>query len=259
MPGSIVGSRYLNRHFVRVTLDAPDIGRLDLPTEPDTAVGFYFGTGDSAPGRTYTVRQDPREHARLAVDILLHGDGVGTAWVNRATAGDEVALAHANSWYRPPPATDWQLLVADMAGLPALARILEKPPIIPTTVVVDVLDDALDYVPHWHDVAVVPAPDGAVTRTVRAHTSARGLGYCWFAGEAGDARAVRKHLRRELHWESSRLDVMGYWRRNSADWDNRFAETGADLYSVYTRAMDAGKSPKDAMEEFDEALERAGL
>jgi NADPH-dependent ferric siderophore reductase len=258
VPASVVESRYLNRHFVRVTLEVPDIGRLDLPTEPDTAVGIYFGTGDSAPGRTYTVRRDRRQDARLVVDILVHGDGLGTAWARRVAAGDEVALAHANSWYRPPSATAWQLLVADMAGLPALARILEEPPAIPTTVVVDALDD-LDYVPHWHDVAVVPARDGAVARTAMAHTSAGGGGYCWFAGEASDARAVRKHLRRELLWESDQLDVMGYWRRDSVDWDSRFALVGIDLYSVYTQAINNGKSPKDAMEAFDEALEQAGL
>ena len=52
---------------------------------------------------------------------------------------------------------------------------------------------------------------------------------------------------------------MGYWRRNSADWDSQFARLGADLYAVYTRALDEVRSAKVAMEEFDEALERAGL
>ncbi|PQP53514.1 siderophore-interacting protein, partial [Mycolicibacterium austroafricanum] len=101
----------------------------------------------------------------------MHGDGVGTAWASRAAEGDKVVLAHANSWYRPPATTDWQLLVADMAGLPALAAILDDPPPVPTTVFVEVVDDdALAYLPTQPDVTVVPSFDGALPQRVSAYT-----------------------------------------------------------------------------------------
>jgi NADPH-dependent ferric siderophore reductase len=258
--GSVVESRSLSAYFTRITLDVPDVERLNLPNGADTAVGIYFGGERSAPGRTYTVRRDDRRDARLVVDILMHGDGLGTAWASHVAEGDKVILAHANSWYRPPPTSDWQLLVADMAGLPALAAILDDPPTVPTTVLVEAVDDdVLAYLPTQPDVTVVPSFDGALPQRVSAYIPPEGAGYCWFAGEASDARAVRKHLRRELHWELAQLDVMGYWRRHSAGWDDRFALVGAGLYSVYTKALDDGKSAKDAMEQFDEALEQAGL
>lgn len=195
----------------------------------------------------------------------MHGEGIGTAWANQLSRGDTVVLAHANSWYRPPATADWQLLVADMAGLPALARILDDPPPVATTVIVDVIGDvALDYLPLQRDVTLAPLfgtghGGSALTQRVAAHTGRAGRGYCWFAGEAGDARAVRKHLRRESCWDFDQLDVMGYWRRNSADWAARYERIGADLFSAYARARGDGKGHKDAFEEYDEALERAGL
>lgn len=262
---SVVESGSLGGHFTRVVLDVPDVDRLSLPLDGDTAVGLYFGESLAAPGRTYTVRHDDRPNARLVVDILMHGEGVGTAWARGLSIGDKVVLAHANSWYRPPASTEWQVLVADMAGLPALARILDDPPPVPTTVIVDVVDDGdLAYLPQQHEVTLVALSgtgDGgsALRQQVAAHIGRGGGGYCWFAGEASDARAVRKHLRRELRWTPEQLDVMGYWRRDSPDWDNRFARVGVGLYSAYTAALADGKSGKDAFEEYDEALERAGL
>ena len=249
----------VSAHFTRVVLEVPDIERLTLPRHGDAAVGVYFGDSLSAPGRTYTVRDDDRANGRLVVDILMHGDGVGTAWARRARRGDKVILAHANSWYHPPMTTRWQLLVADMAGLPALARILDDPPAVPTTVVLDVDDDHLGYLSSRRGVTSARTLGVPLPQLVAAHTGTAGPGYCWFAGEAGEARAVRKHLRRELRWSHDQLDVMGYWRQDSTAWDRRFARVGADVFSAYTRALDAGQSRKRAFEEFDEALERAGL
>ena len=52
---------------------------------------------------------------------------------------------------------------------------------------------------------------------------------------------------------------MGYWRRDSSDWDRRFAPVGPSLYAVYEKALAEGKDEKLAFEEFDEALEQTGL
>ena len=257
--GSVVETRSLSPHFTRVVLDVPDLHALELPRCGDAAVGVYFGDTLSAPGRTYTVRRHDQDSGKVVVDVLMHGYGIGTDWVRHVADGDKVVLAHANSWHRPPAKAEWQLLVADMAGLPALARILEEPVGVPTAAIVEVADEAaLGYLPSESSVPVTRAT-GPLVAEVTAGIRAGGYGYCWFAGEATQARAVRKYLRRELHWDLEQLDVMGYWRHHSADWDMRFADVGADLYSVYTAALADGRSEKDAMEAFDEALERAGL
>lgn len=93
---------------------------------------------------------------------------------------------------------------------------------------------------------------------VRDLTLPDGRGYCWFAGEAGESRAVRKYLR-GLGWTIDQYDITGYWRSDSETWDARFAEFQDDVLAVYTRALADGKGDKAALEEFDEACERIGL
>ena len=83
--------------------------------------------------------------------------------------------------------------------------------------------------------------------------------YCWFAGEAAESRAIRKHLRGNLRWDRRSYDVIGYWRVDAERWTQAYVERGAELFAVYRQALDDGKSEKQASEEFDEALERAGL
>ena len=62
-----------------------------------------------------------------------------------------------------------------------------------------------------------------------------------------------------MGWGRDRYDVIGYWRRDGERWSQAYAEHSAELFAVYQQALAAGKSEKQAAEEFDEALERAGL
>jgi len=55
------------------------------------------------------------------------------------------------------------------------------------------------------------------------------------------------------------FDILGYWRRDSEAWDKRYAPVASDLFAVYEKALADGKSDKLAAEEFDDALEQAGL
>jgi NADPH-dependent ferric siderophore reductase len=272
----------------RVVLDVPDLPRLNLPSAADAAVGIYFpavgqrsapdmqcidGVWDyhdqaSAPeGRNYSVRfQDPVTN-QLTVDIVLHAEGAGTDWARQAAIGDSVGLSHARSWYRPEPTTDWQLLVADIAGLPALARIIsESSTQTMLLAIVEVLDDTdLDYLPTPSHVTLVPAvgsgngrPGSRLAELVAQQRLPAGRGYCWFGGEAAQSRAVRKYVR-ALGWTAEQFDVVGYWRHDSEAWDRRFADVADEVVAVYERALADGKGDKIASEEFDEALERVGL
>jgi NADPH-dependent ferric siderophore reductase len=271
-------------------LHAPDLDRLELPDSADAAMGIYFpSTGPEIPlppmecrngvwgyydaepaphGRTYTVRHCDPTANQITVDFVLHGHGVGTDWLGRAAQGHHVALAHPNSWYRPSSAADFQLLVADLAGLPALARILEGlSPESRAVVIVEVVDESdLDYLPTRPNVSVVSSvgTGNGVTESVLARLVADQYltddrGYCWVGAEASQTRAIRKFLRAERGWGPQQLDILGYWRRHSERWDARYAQVGPELFSVYQRALAEGKSEKVAQEEFDAALERAGL
>jgi hypothetical protein len=124
----------------------------------------------------------------------------------------------------------------------------------------------LDYLPRRPDIEVVASVgtgngvnDGALLRLATTRGSRGDRGYCWFGGEAGAARAIRKLLRRELCWSVEQFDVMGYWRPNSAEWDRQYAEIGPQLFTGYHKALAEGKDERLAAEEFDLALERKGL
>ena len=267
--GYVVESAPLGRNVRRVVVHAPELSRLQLPWFGDAALGIYFTTTDEAAptARTYTVREHNPSGRSITVDVVLHGDAAGTRWATDAAPGDRVELAHAKSWFRPPRHADHHVLVADLAGLPALARLIEHHAHGDTVAIVEVPDeDDLDYLPKHPTVRLVTSigtgnglTDSVLARLVAQNCPATGLGYCWFAGEAAEARKVRKLLRHEYGWPADQLDVVGYWRRNAQEWSQRFEPHGRRMYSVYEQAIAEGKNEKAALEEFDEALERLGL
>ncbi|MCF3939595.1 siderophore-interacting protein [Gordonia tangerina] len=273
----------------RVQFHVPDLARLALPGDPDEAVGIYFplpgetatpemecrngvwGYHDpeSAPeARNYSVRAIDHATGTMTVDFVVHSHGPATAWAQRAELGHQVVMAHARGWYRPPP-TQWRLLAADLAGLPALARILQEDNGTTSTIAVVEVPaaielDYLDDVAHDADIVLVPGSGNGIgpsvlAETMRHLTLPAGPGYCWFAGEAAESRAVRKWLRNEHHWRRESYDTIGYWRSDGEEWSRRYAAYGDELFDVYQGAIAAGKGEKAAAEEFDEALERRGL
>jgi NADPH-dependent ferric siderophore reductase len=135
---SVVETVQLNKRLRRIVLEVPELDRLQLPKAGDAAVGIYFPAANrpkrpppmdcrdgvwgyydattAPPGRTYSIRNHDPIANRINVDVVLHGHGVGSTWAQTAAVASEVVVAHAPSWYRPVPSTDWQLLVADLAG-----------------------------------------------------------------------------------------------------------------------------------------------
>jgi NADPH-dependent ferric siderophore reductase len=109
------------------------------------------------------------------------------------------------------PTSDLQLLVADLAGLPAAARIVEElAPDNEAIAMVEVAEEAdLEYLPHRTNVTVIATVgtsngdgESVLAQLVAAQPLPSGRGCCWFAGEAGKSRAVRKYLRGQHHWDA---------------------------------------------------------
>ena len=261
---SVVEAMQLSPRIRRIRLRVDDPAALDVQRAGDSAVGVYFpSSGDD--GRNYSVRQHDGD--LIDLDVVLHSRGPGTTWASAAVPGERVGLDHARSWYQPEPTTDWQLLVSDLSGLPATARIIEElPDDSPATVIVEVADgDDLDYLPSRQGLTVISSVGtgngetaSRLAELVRDFPLPDGRGYCWFAGEAAESRAVRKYFR-GLGWSVDQLDVTGYWRFDSETWDAKFALVQDDVVAVWERALADGKGERVADEEFDEALERAGL
>lgn len=262
---SVIEAKLLNQRLRRITLQVDEPEVLDVKQAGDSAVGIYF-PDSGGEGRNYSVRYSDGD--RIVIDVVLHARGVATTWAAGARPGDRVGLDHARSWYRPESGTQWQLLVADLSGLPATARIIESlPGGMPVTAIVEVADEEdLAYLPSHPDVTVIPSvgtgnghAPSELSGLVREYDMPAGRGYCWFAGEAAESRSVRKYLRGSTGWTVDQLDVTGYWRFDSETWEAKFALVADEVVAVWERAVAEGKSERLADEEYEAALERAGL
>ena len=218
--------------------------------------------------RNYTVRAwDPRSH-ELTVDFADHGSGPAVEWARAARPGDALYLNADIGWYRPPADTAWQLLVSDLAGVPALARIVEELPAGARATVVVELPERADL-PVWRtaahlDVRVLTgtgnglAPSALAEAVVGIECPGEAA-YVWAATEAADSRAIRKHVREVWGLGRERVDSIGYWRLDSERWLARYLEVESQLEGVWEDALRSGLSEDEAEEIYDEALERAGL
>jgi NADPH-dependent ferric siderophore reductase len=233
-----------------------DDGTLDYPAEDEPEM------------RSYTVRRVDAATGELVIDFVRHEGGVAATWAIQARVGDVVYLSPASGWYRPPADTTWQLLMADMTALPALGRILEELPAQQRAVVLAEVTEPSDSqrIETSADTTVSWLPGSgnghAPSRLLQALQEIElpeGPGYLWFAGEAAESRAVRKYVRRELGWPTERFTIIGYWRVEKARWMTRYEEVGESLEKVYESAVASGLSEGDALEIYEEALEKAGL
>lgn len=251
-----------------LVLPEPGSRAARAPTTMPDGTQDYPDADDQPPMRSYTVRAWDPVALRMSVDLVVHDGGVASAWAQTARPGDVLYLTAAMGWYRPPADCVWQLLVADLTGLPALGRIVaELPAGARALALVEVPDPAdraevatrADVTWTWLVGSGNDVGPSRLPAAVAGLTLPEGPGYVWFAAEASASRAVRKHLRHERGWPVERCTTLGYWRRDAERWDARYAEVAPALESVYTDAVAAGLSSADALELYDDALEREGL
>ena len=183
-------------------------GRQDYPEE-----------ASPPPMHSLSVRSWSAERQEIVLDIVPHEGGVAGPWAMTAHPGQVVYLTEAQGWYAPPAGLAWQLLVADLTGLPALERIVEELPANARAyVLVEVLDPA-DR-PRLASAATVVTRclvgsghgrgPSRLLSAIRELDWPEGPGYVWFAGEAAESRAVRRYLRRERNWPRERSTILGY-------------------------------------------------
>lgn len=205
----VAGREQLSPHLVRLTLDGLD-GFVSTGI-PDEWVGLIVpGQYQS---RYYTVRS--YDAGRMVLDVVVHDVGLVTEWVARDCLGDPVTITDAKGSFDPPTGAEWLLLVGDLTAMPAMARIAETHPDLPTRVWAEVPDDLSDYLPAGPEVTWLrPDADGDshLAEVVEAIDWPAGEGYFWMAGESAQMRAIRKYLMRERRLPAAAYDVMGYWR-----------------------------------------------
>jgi NADPH-dependent ferric siderophore reductase len=253
----------------RLVVVLPRAGEREAPVPVSQVDGTLDYPADDEPEmRSYTVRRVDADSGELVIDFVRHPGGAAATWATQARADDVVYLSPARGWYSPPADATWQLLMADMTALPALGRILEELPVEHRAVVLAEVtepSDAQRIESSAQTICTWLAGSGnghgpsRLLEALREIQLPEGPGYVWFAGEAAESRAVRKYLRRELGWATERFTVIGYWRADKERWMARYDEVGESLEKVYESAVASGLSEGDALEVYEEAMERAGL
>jgi NADPH-dependent ferric siderophore reductase len=247
MYGTVVRTERMAPRMVRVVLDGDGLagftptGRTDqyvnalflppgspwtVPFDPDEVKA---GPPEHRPrGRRETVRRWDAERGELTLELVTHGDvGLAGRWASRARPGDRLQLTGPNGGYAPDPRASGHLMVGDESALPAIAASLERVPAgvaVAAVVVVDGPDDevplptagdlTLRWVHRRHE------PGGHEERVVAA-VAALDLPDGWVQpfvhGEAGEVRAVRRHLRTERGLDVAGASISPYWRRGLDD------------------------------------------
>jgi NADPH-dependent ferric siderophore reductase len=233
----------ISAHLVRLTLSVPGLLSTGIL---DEWVGLVV------PGqfqvRYYTVRSWDGE--LLVLDVVVHSEGLVTAWASGDCVGDTVAITAPQGSFSAPGDAAWLLLVGDLTAMPAMARIASATG-LPTRVWAEVPDDLAGYLPDTADVTWLPAPaEGGshLATVVEGIDWPAGDGYFWMAGESAQMRAIRKHLMRERRLPSTAYDVMGYWRAVTSR-----QPRAVDPGPIWRAGQAAGKSDEQIWAEYDEA------
>lgn len=244
--------------MIRVRLGGAGLSGFASTGVPDERLRLIF---DDDIVRSYTVRYFDPVGPHLDIDFVVHDGGVAADWAMRTQPGDAIRVSEARGWYRPPSDTEWQLLVADMTGLPALTRAVENLPAGARAHVIASVPSREDE-QHVSTAAAVTyrwTNEHELLDAVRSFERPSGTGYLWAATEASDARAIRKLYHRELGWTPDRFEIKGYWRRDKETWQERYALVRDDIDAVRDRALAEGLSGHELTQVVDAALEESGL
>ncbi len=253
--------------FVRITFSVPGFVSSGFA---DEWVWIFFGEpGDHKLRRNYSIRAIRPHIDEIDIDFILHADGLAVDWARAAQPGDELVWGDVDGSYCPPADTDWRLIVADGAGLPALARIVEELPTGARAIVVAEVFDEADR-QTWQtagDVEITWLHRSGAGRTpsrlaeaVRMFPEPPGRGYYWMAGETRTVRAVRRYLRHERGIARERYALTGYWITLAAEqWMERYEQMSEQLEAIWARTEIDGVDAEEVIDDYDAALDDAGL
>ena len=155
---TVTAREQLSPHLVRLTLAGLD--RFASTGVPDEWVGLVVpGQFQS---RYYTVRAFGG--GELVVDVVVHEVGLVTEWASRDCVGDTVTVTSPRGSFTLPDRAAWLLLVGDLTAMPAMARIVETHPALPTRIWAEVPDDLAGYLPDGADVTWLDPPAAGGSR-----------------------------------------------------------------------------------------------
>jgi NADPH-dependent ferric siderophore reductase len=206
---------------VRALLPAPGSAELVLPTWNGNE--FLLPDGSRPVIRTLTPRRVDADALELDVEVVVHPDGIASAWAARAAAGAGAAISGPGRGYVIAPDAPAFLLGGDETAIPAICQLLEALPAVPVQVHIEIASaDARLPLPAHPTAAVAwserapSAPSGdALLAAVRGAELVPGT-RVWVAGEAASMQRIRRHLFDERGLPRAQTTVRGYWKHGRA-------------------------------------------
>lgn len=207
-----------------VRLLLPPNGTGDLVLPEWTGNEFRLPDGRRPTIRTLTPRHFDAAAGELAVEIVVHDQGVAARWASTVAPGERVAVSGPGRGYPVPADAEAFLLAGDETAIPAISQLLEVlPRDVPVEVHVETArpDGRLPLPDHpraavtWHDLPAGSAPGSTLVGAMREAPISAGT-KVWAAGEAAAMQRIRRHLFEERGVPRAATWIRGYWKQGVA-------------------------------------------
>jgi len=220
----VAGVRDLTPRMRRVHLTSPDLDRFDYLPGQDMALTFRRG-GAPPVRRRYTIRHYDRDQRRLDLDFVLHGDGPGMRWAQRARPGDTVEVVGPRGKITLMPDAAWHLFAGDATAVPGALAMMEALPLgVPAAAFLQVDgQEERQSVDHNRGPQISwryepPAANGVagLTAALAGATLLSGRGHAYLAGEVALVTALKSTLL-SRGWSADDISAKAYWNRGRAN------------------------------------------
>lgn len=208
-----------------VKLFFPAIGSVDpiLPKGPPGS--SEAATGPAPIARDYTPRRYDAVANELDIEFVLHSEGPATTWAAQVQPNQKLGVGGPRGSFVVTGEFDWYLLVADEAGLPAIARRLaELPKGAHAFVIAEVedageqqaLSNAANIQVSWvHRNGRAAGNSDLLQAALSKLSLPPGEGYTWIACESNVARSLRNYLIGERGFDKQWIKAAGYWKQGA--------------------------------------------
>jgi NADPH-dependent ferric siderophore reductase len=213
---TVLGSEPVNDHYHRLHLD--DGGLLEsCGVHPTMWVRLWFDHDGKPHQRAYTLVDPDPVAGRFSLEFAVH-DGPAPRWATAATVGDTIeATVQGSGFTLPDPPPRHLYAIGDAASVPAINSLLDAAEQVPATVWLEYAHDAETALPlrnrAHHTISWVARENEGrhLVETVCAELPSDQDALYWVGAEASSARAIGKHIRRDLAVDKHRLSALGYW------------------------------------------------
>jgi NADPH-dependent ferric siderophore reductase len=211
--------------MVRVTLTG-DLEGFNSPSYDDHIKLFFPALDSTGPNmRDYTPRRYDAVANELDIEFVLHNEGPATSWAAQVQPGQTLSIGGPRGSSVVNGDFDWYVLVADEAGLPALARRVEELPAGARAFVIAEVEDSSEEqrfsskasvaVTWLHRQGSEPGTPDLLLSALHNLTVPTGVGYTWIACESNVARTLRNYLLGERGFDKQWLKAAGYWKHGA--------------------------------------------